>query len=219
MEDIKDEQLLLVEVFKSWMRELDAAYLIKEDMITYWDKMPDNEVESDWQFLKMSQAVRLVKSTRVPFHLMRYCKEDLLLLAFQEEERIYSEGVRGCYTKKGAFNYDKKKPKWDCPYKTVIVGVFHELSKMQYNVKQIVARELVEACLKHLGEEVPGLVHLNRQINTAVEKHTEYEVRLYEKRWMCDGVMYQGYKHPNYTKVLTEVTPAQVEAFVKLVLS
>ena len=116
MEDIKDEQLLLVEVFKSWMRELDAAYLIKEDMITYWDKMPDNEVESDWQFLKMSQAVRLVKSTRVPFHLMRYCKEDLLLLAFQEEERIYSEGVRGCYTKKGAFNYDKKKPNpWPMP--------------------------------------------------------------------------------------------------------
>ena len=70
--EIKDDQLLLVEVFKSWIRELDASYLIKEDMITYWDKMPSNEMESDWQFLKMSQAVRLVKATRVPFHLMRH---------------------------------------------------------------------------------------------------------------------------------------------------
>ena len=217
--EIKDEQLLLVEVFKSWIRELDASYLVKEDMITYWDKMPSNEMESDWQFMKMSQAVRLVKATRVPFHLMRHCKEDLLLLAFQEEERIYTEGVKGYSTKKGAFNYDKQKPVWDCPYKTVIVSVFRELEKMRYNVKLVVAREIVEACLKQLGEEIPGIVTLNKQIIAAVEKHTPYEVRLYEKRWMYKGQMYQGFKHPNFEKVAIKIEPQQLEVLVKQVLS
>lgn len=215
--DITDEQELLLAILKEWIKELDASYLAKEDVIVYWGKNPDNEIESDWQFLKLPQAARIIKTTRVPFHLMRKCNAELLLLAFQEEDKVFVQGVNGHTARQGCFSFERRRPQWECPYKTVIVRIFAELKKMRKNVRMLDLRQIVIRCLNHLGEEMPGTVKLNKQINAVVEQHTEFEVRMYENRFMVKGVSITGYKHPEIYAVL-ELTPEIEEQLVRSAL-
>lgn len=217
MSEITNEQELLLAILKEWIKELDASYLAKEDMIVYWGANPVNVIESDWQFLKLSQAARIIKTTRVPFHLMRKCNSELLLLAFQEEERVFVQGVQGHTSRQGCFSFERRKPQWECPYKTVIIRLFAELKQMRKNIRMLDLRQIVVKCLNQLGEEMPGTVKLNRQINAVVEQHTEYEVRMYENRFMVKGVSITGYKHPEIYAVL-ELTPEIEEQLVRSAL-
>lgn len=215
--EITNEQEHLLAILKDWITELDASYLAKEDLIVYWGKTPDSDIESDWQFLKLSQAARIIKTTRVPFHLMRKCTPELLLLAFQEEEKVFTQGINGHTSRPSCFSFERRKPQWECPYKTVIVRIFSELKKMRKNIRMLDLRKVVVRCMEQLGEEMPGLITFNRQINAVVEQHTEFEVRMYANRFMVKGESITGYKHPEIYAIL-ELTSEIEEQLVRSAL-
>lgn len=210
--ELNEDHEMLIDLMKRYIKDNDMSYLAKEDLVVFWGQLPQDTQTSDWQFMKLNQVARVIKTSHCPFHLMRKCSQEILLVAFQELERVYVMGVEGHSVRKDCFSFDRNRPIWDCPYKTVIIRLFAELKKMRKNIKMLDARSVIEFCLKEIGEEIPGTVKFNRQINNIVEKETEFDVRMYENRFMHKGKSLTGYTH----KELHSVLEMDKETFVLL---
>lgn len=88
----QDREIALVTV-KQWMQEKDAAYLAKENRIVYWLGFNPESKTGEWSQLTLREACRVIKATRAGFSAMKYVNPDLLMLAAQEEDRAYTQGI------------------------------------------------------------------------------------------------------------------------------
>jgi len=89
----EQDRFIALETIKMWLNENDAAYLAKENLVVYWQHFSPDSKKGEYVKLKPLEACRVIKATRAGFDAMKLIKPDLLMLAAQESERAYKQGI------------------------------------------------------------------------------------------------------------------------------
>ena len=89
----EQDREIALETIKMWFRENDAAYLAKENQVVYWQHFNVESKRGEYVSLKMIEVCRIIRATRAGFNAMKFVKPELVMLAAQEEERAYRQGV------------------------------------------------------------------------------------------------------------------------------
>ncbi|MBI0275439.1 hypothetical protein I6H07_06270 [Hafnia alvei] len=105
---MRDDRQVALEIVKAWFRDMDAAFLAKEDVVVHWESFNDSTKKGEWIKERPGAVARIIKSTRANLNLMRYVTIDLVRTAAQELERMYVQGVntKGVAPKE-YFNYNR----------------------------------------------------------------------------------------------------------------
>lgn len=89
----EQDRIIALETIKMWLNEHDAAYLAKENVIAYWEHFSPDSKKGEWVKLKPYECCRIIKATRAGFDAMKLIKPELIMLAAQETERAFKQGV------------------------------------------------------------------------------------------------------------------------------
>ncbi|QHJ79844.1 MAG: hypothetical protein [Caudoviricetes sp.] len=84
---------IAIETCKHWLKEQDAAYLAKEDLVVYWESFNNESKRGEWTKLKPREVCRIIKATRAGLSSMKFIKPEILMVAAQESERAYKAGI------------------------------------------------------------------------------------------------------------------------------
>lgn len=90
---MSDDREIALETVKMWMKEKDAAYLAKENRIFYWIGYHPETKNGEWASLTLKEAVRVIRATRAGFGAMKLINSELVMLAAQEEDRAFTQGI------------------------------------------------------------------------------------------------------------------------------
>ena len=173
-----EDQELVLTILKEWLGEKDASFLAKENMVVYWGNPTGDIQVQDWIKLKASEAANIVKATRVPVGIMKYCTEDMLKAACQEEGRTYIAGVdcRG-EVKKEFFNFRRfSGPRSETPHHVIAVHLIAELHALGKNILWRDVTYLYEQALKYLKLDIPAARNRNVFLRYAIAK-TDFRER------------------------------------------
>ena len=72
MSEFTDDQEIVLEIIKLWLREQDAAFLAREELVVFWGPLDGNLRKQGWNKLKLSEAVSIVRTTKVPVGVADY---------------------------------------------------------------------------------------------------------------------------------------------------
>lgn len=196
----QDEEIVL-EILKDWLEENDAAFLAKDDIVVYWGNPTGDIQKQDWVKLKVVEAVNIVKATKVPVGLMKYCSADMLKAACQEEGRTYICGVEvHGHVNPEYFNYNKyTAPKAESLEHRVAVFILAELQGIDQNILWSQVAYIFEQTLKYIKRPVPNALQRNKFIRYGVSKTNFVERRAAGGKNNRYTVRKKGGGHIQYT--------------------
>ncbi|AHJ10547.1 hypothetical protein Spp001_39 [Shewanella phage Spp001] len=162
--DFTEDQELVLDIMKEWLREQDAAFLALEEQVVFWAPIDGNVRKYGWIKLKLKEAVSIVRATKVPVGLMKHCTDDMMRAAAQEEDRTYVRGVTivGGVVSPEYFNFHTNK-RSVCERDEHIFAVLlvSELEQLQCNIMWKDLSYLYEQGLKYLGLPIPNVQQRN----------------------------------------------------------
>jgi hypothetical protein len=167
-----EDQEIVLEIIKNWLEENDASYLAKEDIVVHWGNPTGDITKEDWVKYKTSELVGIIKATKVPVGIMKYCTNDVLRAACQEEGRTFICGVevRG-NVKPEYFNYFKKSALInETAEHKIATGLLIELQAINENILWADLSYIFEQALKYCKIKIPSAIHRNNFLRYAIEK-------------------------------------------------
>ena len=179
-----------MEIVKEWLEEEQGSYLAFEDQVVHWNNDTDKVFQSTWVNLPLKHCVRIIRATRFPLGLMKYCTEDLFMAAAQELDKVYERAV----STNGAcpahyFNY--KVSTVSDPLLVVVVKLLEYAERNRWNIKWRDLAEMLDIAWEELElASPPNRVGRNALIREAC-RHTKYEPKQYKK-----GYNFRGKKYP-----------------------
>ncbi len=182
----RDEDIAAsTEIVKEWLTEEQGHYLALEDQVVHWNNDIDKVFQSTWVNLKLKDCVRIVRATRFPLGLMKYCTEDLFMSAAQELDRVYERGVStSSACPAHYFNY--KVSTINDPLLVVAVKLLEFTERNRWNVLWRDVSEILELAWEELGIVAPNRKNRNDLIREAC-RHTKYDAKQYRKRYHYKG--------------------------------
>jgi hypothetical protein len=188
MSEREEDIAASAEIIKAWFEEEQGSYIAFEDQIVHWNNDTEKVFQSTWINLKVKECVRIIRATRFPLGLMKYCTEDAVVSAAQELDRVYERAV----SINGAcpahyFNY--KVSTVNDPMLVVVVKLLEYTERQRWNILWRDLTSILDVAWGELGVSIPTPAARNRLIREAV-RHTKYGAKQYTK-----GYNYQGKKH------------------------
>lgn len=106
MSSEKESKNVLIDTCCTWMEERTAAFLAKENVVTYFDSPTGRKSDYSWIHLSALEAIRIISSTRMSPWEGAKLKPYHLITAAQEMGRVYEYGIKTRHpTKSSVFNY------------------------------------------------------------------------------------------------------------------
>lgn len=180
MSGFSEDQEIVLEIIKLWLRKKDASFLAREELVVFWGPLDGNLRKQDWNKLKLSEAVSIIRSTEVPVGVMKHCTADIFRAAAQEEARTYVAGVSvvGGAVSPEYFNYNsKKRSACETIEHQVAVHLISELEALQQNIMWTDVAYLFEQCLKYMKIEIPNSMQRNKFIRYGLNDSAFIEKR------------------------------------------
>jgi len=200
MEQFSEDQEIVLEIIKAWFAENDAAYLAKEDIVVVWGH-PNGDIQNTgWIKYKTAELVNIIRSTKVPVGIMRYCTLDMLRAACQEEGRTYICGVDvGGEVKPEYFNYRRYKGSiCETAEHHIAIYLVAELQAQSENVIWSDLAYMFEQALKYCKVSKPNVRNRNSFLRYAIAK-TDYVERRATKSYNGRYVQRENGKLKQYT--------------------
>jgi len=165
----EQDREIALEIIKMWLNENDAAYLAKENIIVYWQHFSPDSKKGEYVKLKPLEACRIIKATRAGFEAMKLIKTDLLLLAAQETERAYKQGI---YSRSNApseyFNYCRSKH--FNQFELLTLCILQELVGRGWNIEAVCLGKLMTKVFEAKGFAIPNRVFRWRLLRAVAEE-------------------------------------------------
>lgn len=196
MSHFTDDQEIVLEIIKQWLRNQDAAFLAREELVVFWGPIDGNLRKQGWNKLKLNEAVSVVRTTKVPVGVMKHCTADLMRAAAQEEGRAYIAGVTvvGGAVSPEYFNFhSNKRSVCETIEHRVAIHLICELEALDQNVMWHQVAYLYEQCLKYMKLEVPNCMQRNNFIRYGLQESAFIEKRN-SKRYNGRYVIREGGK-------------------------
>lgn len=172
---IEQDRDIALETIKQWLKEKDAAYLAKENRIVYWMGYNPESKRGDWTQLTLREAARVIKATRAGFSAMKYVNPDLIMLASQEEDRAYSQGISSrSKAPSEFFNFNKAAS--FTSFEMLTLCMLQAFVARGWNVEAIALGEIMVHIFEKKGWEVPNR-HLRWKLIRAVAEEAGMIVR------------------------------------------
>lgn len=227
---LSDDQELVLSIIKEWYEELDAAYLAIENQVVYWGPLNGNVRQQGWNKLKLSDALKIVRATRVPVGVMKLCTEELMIAAAQEEDRAYQQGVSTSanLVSKEFFNFahhsgQEYRPAAEVLEHRIAIHLIAECQARDLNVRWLDLAEMFDMCSAELGRQRQTRVQRNKFLRYGLND-TAYELRQltggknaryvwtdeHGKTWQLNCI-----KLPHISGCKIEWTPQEMRAIVK----
>lgn len=210
-----EDQEIVLDIIKEWLREYDANFIAREEQIVFWGPIDGNIRKQGWNKLKLKEAVSVVRSTKVPVGLMKHCTEDAVRAAAQEEGRAFIAGVTVIgEVAPEYFNFHtNKRSVCETVEHKIAQYIIAELEALDENVMWRDLAYIYEQALKYCGLQVPtsharnGFLRYALQNSTFVEKRNN---KSYNGRYVYreNGKLIQAIciKLPHKSKVKTDWT-------------
>lgn len=165
----EQDREIALEIIKQWIKEHDAVYLAKENRIVYWQHFSPESKKGEYVKLHPLETCRIIKATRAGFSAMRFVKTDLLLLAAQELERTYKQGI---FSRSNApeeyFNFCR------CThfnkFELLILCILQELVGRGWNIESVCLGKLISNTFEKVGFENPTRIFRWRLINAVADE-------------------------------------------------
>lgn len=171
MSEFNADQELVLDIMKQWLQEQDASFLAKEEQIVHWGPLEGNQMRMGWVKYKLREALNIIRTLRVPVGIMKYCTEDLLRAAAQEEGRAYICGVEtySNHTSPDYFNFHKYgKATCITKHHEIAVGLIQQVRMYDENIKWLDLVYLYEQSCKYCGMPVPVATKRNGFLRYAI---------------------------------------------------
>jgi hypothetical protein len=185
----RDEDIATsAEIIKAWLVEEQGSYLALENQVVHWNNDTDKVFQSTWVNLNLKDCVRIVRATRFPLGLMKYCTEDAFVSSAQELDRVYERAV----SVNGAcpahyFNY--KVSTVNDPLLVIVVKLLEYTERNRWNILWRDLAKMLELAWTELDIVHPNRNNRNNLIREAC-RHTKYGAKQYAK-----GYNYRGKKY------------------------
>lgn len=146
---------IALETCKLWLNQQDASYLAREDQVVYWEQFNPESKRGEWIKLKPKEVCRIIKVTRSGLQAMKYIKPDLLLLAAQETERAFKQGVNSrSNTPPEYFNFNKAANFND--FEMLTLCMLQVLVGNGWNTEAVALGKLMQKLFAKKGWHVPN---------------------------------------------------------------
>ena len=181
---MEDDLEIVLSLCKEYINEYDMHYVAKEDKVYHWGS-DDILTRKKWIEHSLREVVNIIKSTRIPFGLMKHLTNETLLGAFQEEGRTY---IQTCNTfgiaPKGYFNFNTMSGEAGIVSLEAVISqnILIELEKVDKNIKWVEVTKLFEDVMKHFNLKDCGLHDRNKFLRAALVQSP------FEERSMRRGV-------------------------------
>lgn len=182
--NMNDDLEIVLSLCKEYINEYDMFYVAKDDKIYHWGS-EDTISRKGWVVHSPREVINIIKSTRIPFGLMKHLTNEVLLGAFQEEARTY---IQACdtfgVTPKGFFNFNTMAGEGGkTSIETIICNsILIELEDVDQNIKWVEVTRLFGDVVKHFGIKYCGVQDRNKFLRKALENST------FEERSLRRGV-------------------------------
>lgn len=150
----QDREIAL-EIAKAWLEQYDVAYLAKENVYVHWEQFAPDSKKGEYVKYTPGQACRIVKATRSGIQAMKFITHDVMLLAAQELERTYKQGVNSrSTTPPEYFNFCRHHHFNNLELLTI--SLLQELVGRGWNIEAVCLGEVMESLFKRKGFAVPN---------------------------------------------------------------
>lgn len=164
----QDREIAL-EIAKAWLEQYDVAYLAKENVYTHWEQFSTDSKKGEYVKYSPSQACRIVKATRSGIQAMKFITHDLMLLAAQELERVYKQGVNSrSTTPPEYFNFCRHHHFNNLELLTICL--LQELVGRGWNIEAVCLGKVMENLFKKKGFTVPNRILRWRLLRAVAEE-------------------------------------------------
>lgn len=103
--EIDDE---LIDICSHYIEDKECSYLAKEGQIVYYASTTGRKSDYIWHKLSIIEMLRMVRAMRMNTAQAKALRENHLIAAFQELDRVFEFGVKSRHvTAKGIFNYSE----------------------------------------------------------------------------------------------------------------
>lgn len=180
---MKDDLEIVLSLCKEYINEYDMHYVAKEDKVYHWGS-DDVLTRKKWVEHTLREVVNIIKSTRIPFGLMKHLSPETLLGAFQEEGRTY---IQACDTfglaPKGYFNFNTMSGEAGIVSLEAVISqnILIELEAVDQNIKWVEVTKLFKDVQTHFNLKDCGLQDRNRFLRAALE-NSIFEERSMRKK-------------------------------------
>lgn len=181
----QDKEIAL-ETCKQWLNEQEAAYLAKENVVVYWQHYNPESKRGEWVKLKLQEACRIIKATRAGFAAMRFIKPELLLLAAQETERAYKQGVKSRSTVPDEY-FNLERAGHFNNFEMLTLCLLQELIGRGWNIEAVLLGKVMESLFLQKGFAKPNRT-LRWKLLRAVAKEAGVLIRDRTDRLTVYGV-------------------------------
>ena len=167
MELSKDEEIVL-DLIKGWFESRNAAFLAREEQVIYWDNLTG---KPEWVRLSLKETTSVIKTSEVPFGLMKHCTKDMVIAAAQEDGRAYTQAVKSnnVNIRADLFNLNvMTTPTKETPYHEVAVALIQELRLLNENILWKDVVRFYEQFVDEAGLEKPNRNRRNSYIRYAL---------------------------------------------------
>lgn len=165
----EQDREIALEIIKHWLKEHDAVYLAKENRIVYWQHFSPESKKGEYVKLHPLEACRIIKATRAGFAAMRFVKTDLLLLASQESERAYKQGI---FSRSNApseyFNFCRSTH--FNKFELLTLCILQELVGRGWNIEAVCLGTLMANVFEKAGFVVPSRTFRWRLLRTVADE-------------------------------------------------
>lgn len=165
----EQDRIIALETCKMWLNENDAAYLAKEDQVVYWQHFNPESKRGEYIRLKLREACRIIKATRSGFNAMKYIKPELLMLAAQECERAYKQGVFSrSNVPEEYFNFCRANNFND--FELLTLCMLQELVGRGWNTEAVLLGTLMQRVFLSKGYSIPNRTLRWRLLRTVADE-------------------------------------------------
>lgn len=165
----EQDRIIALETCKMWLNENDAAYLAKEDQVVYWQHFNPESKRGEYIRLKLREACRIIKATRSGFNAMKYIKPELLMLAAQECERAYKQGVFSrSNVPEEYFNFCRANNFND--FELLTLCMLQELVGRGWNTEAVLLGNLMQRVFLSKGYSIPNRTLRWRLLRTVADE-------------------------------------------------
>lgn len=191
----------LIDNCVSFIEAKDCFYLAKEGIIVHFATTTGRKSDYMWHRLTVTEAMRIIKATRLSAEQSMKLKQEHLIAAFQELDRVFEYGVKTHHkVQPGIFNYSE--------YSNMSLGdniVSHICDELQKNgcfalyMNDVIA--MIAAAQVKLGITITPTE--SREL-----MHKYFEAAGYELRTGAYRPLLDGRKQPAIMKIGTK--PSEV---------
>lgn len=169
MTSLEQDREIALETIKMWFKEHDAVYLAKENVVTYWEQFNPESKKGEYVKLRLQEAVRIIKSTRAGFDVMKRVKPELVLLAAQELERVYKQGVYSRSTVPSEY-FNLCRTNSFNNIELLTLCMLQELVGRGWNVEAVCLGKLMDALFSKVGFAKPSRTFRWRLLRIVAEE-------------------------------------------------